>query len=72
MTAHRLGVARETMRQLGGILRHRVLRYEKGPPSPAGQGGWLVALCYSAAVACSSATTGSFSVADSVSAMAVS
>ena len=41
MAAHRLGLLGEAARQLRGVFRHRVLRDEKGPPSPAGPGGMV-------------------------------
>src|SRR4029077_12528278 len=42
MSAHCLGLPGEAACKLRGISRHRILRDEKGPPSPAGQVGWFV------------------------------
>src|SRR6266404_5819122 len=72
VTADRLSLSGHAARQIGCIVRHRVLRNEKGPAIAGGPPGcgWL--LFYSAAVAGYSSATDSFSVTSSSSTVAVS
>src|SRR5262245_31258707 len=72
MPAHRFGVLGEAAREIRGLRGHEPAPRRRRPAVAGGPEGGALLLCYSAATACGSVATGSSSIGDLDSAIAVS